>query len=246
MSNDHHNVADIATHTAAGAIAMEVGRHAGAQPQHGSAAGQDPSAAPSGLASDGGPAQSPPGLGTPRAPERRRRARSASTARDRGGTSRSPRGSAAAETRVPDSPDWHDAKPGPTCSVEELRFWTIREVGRLQETARLTGGHIAWLLKEAQELRASKAEAVRVDNELGRLRGDVAGEFTTMRNEFTQKFQELGDNTKGAFQQVSAVEASLQGHVAQGFAEAVAALQWLGADQRALHPPGGRAGSGEG
>ena len=175
MSNEHHTVADLATNTTAGAIPIDVARHAESHtsPQHGSAAGQGPPAAPSEHVSDGRPARAPPGLlaqatTPPRAsaPERRRRARSSSPARAHGDFSRSPRGSAAAATRVPDSPDWHEAKPGPTCSIEELRFWTIREVGQLQESARATGAHIAWLLNEVKAVKASKAEAARAYSRL--------------------------------------------------------------------------------
>ena len=143
---------------------------------------------------------------------------------------------------VPDSPSWHDAKPGPNCSAEELRFWSIREIGKLHETSRLAGSHIHGLLKEVRALRSlvePKAEATAVASELDRLRADCAKEFGTIRTEFDKSdlenavgrladlHKELGEQTQTAFRQVRAVEASLQGHVSQGFTEAVGALQWL-------------------
>ena len=234
MSNDHHNVADAATATAVDTNAMDVARHAEShtRPQHGSAAGFDP------------PAAAPPGLDAgmgapPRAhdPGPRRRARTVSPRRD---TSRSPRSSAATPggtgVPVPDSPSWHDAKPGPNCSAEELRFWSIREIGTLHETARLSGSHIHGLLKEVKALRSMvepKAEATAVASELDRLREDCVKEFGMFRKEFDKSdlenavgrladsHKELAEQTQAAFRQVGAVEASLQGHVSQGFTEAV-------------------------
>ena len=92
--------------------------------QHGSAAGNNPRVA-------GGRARS-------HDPGALRRARSL-TPRDRSG-SRSPRG---ADIPVsPESPPaeaWHDDKPGPSSSLEDVRFWTVREVSKIQETARFVG-----------------------------------------------------------------------------------------------------------
>jgi len=100
-------------------------------------------------------------------------------------------------------------------------------MGKLQETSRLAGAHIHNLRKEVDSLKASKAEAAPVASELDRLRGDVGEEFRTMRSELAKNLKELSEHTQAAFQQVNAVETSLQGHVSQGFTEAVAALQWL-------------------
>ena len=143
---------------------------------------------------------------------------------------------------VPDSPSWHDAKPGPNCSIEDLRFWSIREIGKLHDTSRMAGAHIHNLLKEVEHLKARvepKAEALAVAAELDRLRADCAREFGTLRTELDKSdleqavgrladlHKDLGDQTQTAFRQVRAVETTLQGHVSQGFAEAVGALQWL-------------------
>ena len=246
MSTDHHRAAgDIATTTAVDAIAMEVAGHAGGdtRPQHGSAApGLDPvAAAPLGM---------PPGIDAsmgaqPRAHDsgqHRRRARSSSPTRQHGDFSRSPRGAGATPGRnvpVPDSPSWHDAKPGPSATFEDLRFWAIHQVGSIQETARLAGMHIHDLRKEVETLKArvsGKAEAEPVAAELDRLRGELGQEFQKVRKELDQTevigriadlVKDLGNQTQTAFLQVSAVEASLQTHVSQGFSEAESALQWL-------------------
>ena len=140
---------------------------------------------------------------------------------------------------MPDSPDWHEAKPGPGCTQEQLRFWTIREIGKLQETSRLAGPHIHGLRKEIADLDATKAETGPVAAELDRLRQDVTGEFAKVRLELgkgelenvagrlADHLKVLGEQTQVAFQQVSTVEAQLQAHVSHGFAGAVVALQVL-------------------
>ena len=128
------------------------------------------------------------------------------------------------------------------CSVEDLRFWSIREIGKLHETSRVAGAHIHSLLKEVESLKTRvepKAEATAVAAELDRLRDDCGKEFDKVRKELDKAdlenavgrladlHKELGEQTQAAFLQVGAVEASLQGHVSQGFSEAVVALQWL-------------------
>ena len=140
---------------------------------------------------------------------------------------------------MPDSPEWHDAKPGPGCTQEQLRFWTIREIGKLQETARMAGAHIQGLRAETAELKATKANVGPVAAEFDTLRREVAAEFTQVRADLDKSELEnatglladslkvLGEQTQTAFHQVSAVEAQLQAHVSHGFAGAVIALQEL-------------------
>ena len=128
------------------------------------------------------------------------------------------------------------------CSVEDLRFLSIREIGKLHETSRAAGAHIHRLLKEIESLKARvgpKAEATAVAAELDRLRDDCGREFDKVPKDLDKAdlenamgrladmHKELGEQTQVAFRQVGAVEPSLQGHVSQGFSEAVVALQWF-------------------
>ena len=60
--------------------------------------------------------------------------------------------------------------------MEELRFWTIREVGKLHDTSVLAGAHLHSLRKGVNALTArldTKAEAAAVVSELDKLCGDV-------------------------------------------------------------------------
>ena len=115
-------------------------------------------------------------------------------------------------------------------SMEDLRFWTIREVGKLHDTSVNAGTHLHALRKEVDALTArldAKAEATAVVSELDRLRRDLGEEFRKNRLELESAFQELTGQTQSAFQQVGIVEANLQAHVQHGFAGAVHALQAL-------------------
>ena len=114
--------------------------------------------------------------------------------------------------------------------MEDLRFWSIREVGKLHDTSRLAGTHLHALRKEVDSLKArldTKAEATAVVSEMDRLRGDVGEEFRKTRLEIEGTFRELTAQAQSAFQQVGVVEASLQAHVDHGFAGGVCALQYL-------------------
>ena len=79
----------------------------------------------------------------------------------------------------PDSPgstDWHEGKPGLGCSLEDIRWFAIREIGKLQETTRFNGRHLHNLKSEVDILKetvGTKAEASLVVNELDRLRTDT-------------------------------------------------------------------------
>ena len=78
-----------------------------------------------------------------------------------------------------------------------------------------------------------------VVSELDRLRADTGVEVLKLKAEFDADGTEakmatindlivnLGAQSQDAFMHLAAVEASLQTHVNQGFAEAVAALVWL-------------------
>ena len=115
-------------------------------------------------------------------------------------------------------------------SMEDLRFWTIREVGKLHDTSPNAGAHLHALRKGVNALTArldANAEATAVVSELDRLRGDLREEFRKNRLELENAFQELTGQTQSAFQQVGIVEANLQAHVQHGFAGAVHALQAL-------------------
>ena len=52
---------------------------------------------------------------------------------------------------------WHDAKPGPMSSLDEVRFWAIREIGKVQETSRLTKKHLRILMNDVDLLKAQMA-----------------------------------------------------------------------------------------
>ena len=106
--------------------------------------------------------------------------------------SRSPRGAEIPVSPEPGSPEsptdsaWHDSKPGPGSSLDEVRFWSIREVGKLQETARFTGKHLRVLMNEMDAMKkqaSTKAEATSVVTEFDRLRHDFQTEVTSVRTE---------------------------------------------------------------
>ena len=76
-------------------------------------------------------------------PARPRRSQSVSTKRK---SSRSPRRLGTPEAEADQdkavsesSAGWHEGKPGPGCSMEELRWYCIREIGQLQSNARAAG-----------------------------------------------------------------------------------------------------------
>ena len=78
--------------------------------------------------------------------------------------------------------------------MEDLRFWSIREVGKLHDTSRLAGTHLHALRNEVNDLKArldTKAEAAAVVSEMDRLRGDVTEEFRKTRLEIEGTFREL-------------------------------------------------------
>ena len=108
-------------------------------PQHGSAAGHDPAAALPGPSSGGMPdarISDPPGLrvniSTPtrtRGSSRQRRAKSSPPR----GSSRSPRGHSPRDSAAPP-----ENNMGVPMNHEQLRWWTIREVGALHDRDRET------------------------------------------------------------------------------------------------------------
>ena len=168
-----------------------------------------------------------------------RRARTVSPSRARQ-VSRSPRpsvgaGPTGADRPVPDSAgtaDWHEGKPGPSCSVEDLRWFTIREIGKSKETARFAGRHILNLQTEVDALKGrvdAKAEANLVVNEFDKLRADTRAEILKIQAELDHTGLEarmvavndlagnFGTQVQDAFKQVATVEPNLQAHATQGF-----------------------------
>ena len=90
---------------------------------------------------------------------------------------------------VPDLPgaaQWHEGSPGPNCSVEDLRWFTIREMGKIHEIPRATGRLLHAMQVEINSLKAqagTKAEAHLVVTELDKLRQDAEVDFTKVRAE---------------------------------------------------------------
>ena len=74
---------------------------------------------------------------------------------------------------VPGSPgtaSWHEGKPGPGCSLEDIRWFAIREI------ARFSGRHLHNLQSEVDALKGrvdTKAEANLVVSEFDKLRVDT-------------------------------------------------------------------------
>jgi hypothetical protein len=146
--------------------------------------------------------------------------------------------------KVPDTPDraWHDSKPGPGCSFEDLRWYCIREIGNLQEASRASGKQAFAQTMEIDLLKGqvgTKADAKLVQDEFDKVRAETRDEMVSLMAEvdiegLDAKFATLTDgldNFAGriqlAFQQVEAVEQSFQAHVGQAFGEAVTGLKWL-------------------
>ena len=71
---------------------------------------------------------------------------------------------------------WHEAKPGPASELDEVRFWSIREIGKIQETNKFTGKHIRILMNDVDSLKhqmASKADAVQSVHEFDKVREKI-------------------------------------------------------------------------
>ena len=86
---------------------------------------------------------------------------------------------------------------------EQLRWWSVREIGTLQEEAKNASAQTRILQEEVGDLKGrlgTKVEALPVSHELDRLRGDVGEEFRIMRTELTKTFSELGEHVQSAFQ----------------------------------------------
>ena len=146
---------------------------------------------------------------------------------------------------IPDSPTedaWHGNIPGPGCSVEDLRWFCIRELGSLKETAKVNGTNLHRLGAKVEIMAGrldAKAEAPQVQAEFGKLRQEIGTELGRVIAEadtaginarltsLAETANTFGAHVQEAFQHAKAVEASFQAHVSQGFSEAVTALQWL-------------------
>ena len=58
-------------------------------------------------------------------------------------------------------------------SLDEVRFWAIREIGKVQETSKFTGKHLRILMNDVDLLKtqmAGKADAVQSVREFDKVR----------------------------------------------------------------------------
>ena len=122
----------------------------------------------------------------------------------------------------------------------DLRWYCIREIGNIKETARASGKNVYHMKMELDILKGRvgiKSEAHLVQDEFTRLREDTRTEMVNLMADVDSAGMEaklatindlvatFGSQVQEAFRHVAAVEASFQTHVAQGFADAVTALQ---------------------
>ena len=110
--------------------------------------------------------------------------------------------------------------------MEDLRWYTIREIGRLHEAVRANGKTSYGMRLEFDIMKAQLAEKADVHRVQTKFQEDNAmteARFSNM-NELLAGF---GGQVQEAFNQVAAIETSFRTHVSQGFEEAVNALQWL-------------------
>ena len=76
--------------------------------------------------------------------------------------------------------------PGPACSLEDLRWYAIREIGSIKETARANGRNVHGLMKEIETLKGrvgTKAEAHLVQDEFTKIRRDTREEMVNLMAE---------------------------------------------------------------
>ena len=146
---------------------------------------------------------------------------------------------------VPDSPAddaWTANVPGPGCTVEDLRWYCIREFGAIKDSIKASSVNLHQTNVKVEVLDgrvATKAEAERVQVEFDNLRQQVGNELAKSAADIDSvgtnaKLTNMGDligafstQVQEAFQHVTAVETSFQAHVSQNFSEAVTALKWL-------------------
>ena len=136
-------------------------------------------------------------------------------------TSAAPPGSAA-----PASPDWHQDLPGHDTSLEELRGFVLREIGKLHANARS---------------QAERSHATRVDLEILKKTMEGKADFDVVKSAFDEEhaifntkigminegMNDFGGKVMKAFSSVEAIETNLQQHVTGSFAEVVAGVKWL-------------------
>ena len=104
--------------------------------------------------------------------------------------------------------------------MEDLRWFCIREISKLQETARFSGRHIRNLKAEVDILKdrvGTKSEAHLVQDEFGRFCGDTLTELLNLKAEIDATGTEaklamindlvgtLGAQVQEAFRHVAAV-----------------------------------------
>ena len=113
--------------------------------------------------------------------------------------------------------------------MEDLRWYCIREIGNLQETARASGKNAYNLKMEVDILKGrvgTKSEAHLVQDEFTKLRGETRDEMVNLMADIDTTGTEtklvmvndlvtaFGAQVQETFRHVAAVEATLQTHVA--------------------------------
>jgi hypothetical protein len=137
--------------------------------------------------------------------------------------------------------------------MEDLRWYCIREIGKIQETARASGKNAHVLRMEFDVLKGradTQSDAHLVEAEFTKQRADTEVEFAKVRADTREemvnvlaeidlegveaKFDTLKDqmddfakNVEITFNKVEAVESSFQAHAGQAFNETVTGLKWL-------------------
>ena len=80
--------------------------------------------------------------------------------------------------------------------MDEVRFWSIREIGKIQETNKFTGKHIRILMNEVDTLKkqmATTSDAIQVVNEFDKVRSEVQNGGQRVQAAFDQLRQQFGD-----------------------------------------------------
>ena len=100
------------------------------------------------------------------------------------------------------------------CSLDEVRFWTIREIGKVQETNKYTGKHLRILMNDVDLLKAQmagKADASQSVLEFDKVREEAQAIGQHAQTALDQTRQQVGDEMAKAVAQLdaSAVDAKI-------------------------------------
>ena len=100
------------------------------------------------------------------------------------------------------------------CSLDEVRFWTIREIGKVQEANKYTGKHLRILMNDVDLLKAQmagKADASQSVLEFDKVREEAQAIGQRAQTALDQTRQQVGDEMAKAFAQLdaSAVDAKI-------------------------------------